>query len=461
MKPSFGSSFLHQPVPQNSTYSDLSRRWSGLTASHLEHLAQAAVTSNREADNTATHSSHTNLLQAAGESSSDHKKGRTCQDAIDVEDETNGADNETQGFSILHSPVLLSSKQQKSKIANELQHDAERSSSPDLAIRVQSSSWEIGKKTADAMRGYLIVREKLKSTESEIQALEASVAKNQKVMDGMSARFLEIGRDTTLGGTEKLQIFDEIKASKQNYERVITQLKRKLADLSRSYDANKIESVRLEREVSSLYRQRKSIVRGFRDPFESWRGPLHTGHRMGGNRMVCAIQGRQYGMSRSLSKSLYPRSTMKYGPSPSLSSSNRKVVLGTRLSHAGTVNTHLSYPVYCLRFDRTGRYFITGADDYLIKVFHLGAGQSCRTKNDLDGSRLLRCNYGANLRGAVLVTSLRGHAGVINDIDVSSDNCFLATASVDGDVRIWGLKDGCPVAILRGHAGGANMVGSF
>jgi WD40 repeat protein len=60
----------------------------------------------------------------------------------------------------------------------------------------------------------------------------------------------------------------------------------------------------------------------------------------------------------------------------------------------------------------------------------------------------------------VLVCSLGGHAGVINDINVSSDNCFLATASVDGDVRIWGLKDGCPIAILRGHKGGANMVSS-
>ncbi|OEU18484.1 WD40 repeat-like protein, partial [Fragilariopsis cylindrus CCMP1102] len=94
----------------------------------------------------------------------------------------------------------------------------------------------------------------------------------------------------------------------------------------------------------------------------------------------------------------------------------------------------MNYPVYCLRFDRTGRYFITGADDFLLKVFYLGAGQS------------------------FLVCTLRGHAGVINDIDVSWDNCFLATASDDGDVRVWGLKTGCPIAILRGHKGGANMV---
>lgn len=35
---------------------------------------------------------------------------------------------------------------------------------------------------------------------------------------------------------------------------------------------------------------------------------------------------------------------------------------------------------------------------------------------------------------------------------------MIATASDDGDVRVWGMTDGCPIAILRGHTGGANMV---
>ena len=47
---------------------------------------------------------------------------------------------------------------------------------------------------------------------------------------------------------------------------------------------------------------------------------------------------------------------------------------------------------------------------------------------------------------------------MINDIEVSPDNAFLATASADGDCRVWGLKDGCPIAILRGHKDGANTV---
>ena len=47
---------------------------------------------------------------------------------------------------------------------------------------------------------------------------------------------------------------------------------------------------------------------------------------------------------------------------------------------------------------------------------------------------------------------------MIADIDISVDNALVATASEDGDVRVWGLTNGCPVAILRGHHGGANMV---
>ena len=127
-------------------------------------------------------------------------------------------------------------------------------------------------------------------------------------------------------------------------------------------------------------------------------------------------------------------------------------ILKSRFSHAVTINCHLVYPIYCLKFDKTGKYFITGSDDQLVKLFHLGAGPK-------NGERPAgkRFSYGANMRGAVLCCTLRGHAGVVTDIDVSSDNALLATASADGDVRVWGLRDGCPVAILRGHKE-ANMV---
>ncbi|KAL9187228.1 hypothetical protein ACHAXT_001331 [Thalassiosira profunda] len=156
-----------------------------------------------------------------------------------------------------------------------------------------------------------------------------------------------------------------------------------------------------------------------------------------------------------------------HGSSPAQS---QLAVLRSRLSHAVTISAHLIYPVYCLKFDKSGRYFLTGADDQVVKLFCLGVGprkggparaashsgsSAMMGANDNAGSSAFNCH--ANARGAVLVTTLRGHAGVVSDMDVSADNALVATASMDGDVRLWGLRDGIPVAILRGH-GEANMV---
>lgn len=465
-KPSFGASFAQQPLPQNATYSDMKRRWTGLSPTHLENLAQAVAASNNEADITARKSTHTNLLHAAGESTTTEravtKHGRTLNDAIDI-----GGDGECKEsgkiipFSILHSPVLLSSnhcQEEKEAATDETMFDAQRSTSPPLSMDVKSSYWEAGKKTAETMREYLSVREQVRSTESEMKTLKNSLAKQEETVNDLSAKFLQVGKDSSIDGTAKLDMFDQIQDGKQNCERVINQLQRKINELTMNHKKNTREYERLEGEVQFWEAKRKSVVKDFRDPFGSWRGPLHNGHRRGGNGILHSVLSRQQGMFKSRLNSFPSRSLITNGPTMTHFATNKKTLFCSRLSHVATINTHLSYPVYCLRFDRTGRYFVTGADDYLIKVFYLGAGQSCLRKNEVNGSRLLRCNYGANMRGAVLVCSLRGHAGVINDIDVSSDNCFLATASVDGDVRIWGLKDGSPVAILRGHKGGANMV---
>ena len=143
-----------------------------------------------------------------------------------------------------------------------------------------------------------------------------------------------------------------------------------------------------------------------------------------------------------------------FGSRPSSAYCLTREVLAHRLCHSITINAHLFYPVYCLRFDKSGQYFVSGADDNMVKLFYLGGASPSARNNGKVSFR-----YGGNaVRGAILVCTLRGHTGVIADIDVSADNALLATASEDGDCRIWGLKDGCPVAILRGHTGGANMV---
>lgn len=87
---------------------------------------------------------------------------------------------------------------------------------------------------------------------------------------------------------------------------------------------------------------------------------------------------------------------------------------------------HLS-AVYCVLFDRTGKYIITGADDLLVKLW-----------SAIDG-RLL-CTF-------------RGASAEITDIAVNLENTLLAAGSLDHIVRVWDLQTASPVAVLCGHTG--------
>ncbi|KAK2154938.1 hypothetical protein LSH36_253g03021 [Paralvinella palmiformis] len=87
---------------------------------------------------------------------------------------------------------------------------------------------------------------------------------------------------------------------------------------------------------------------------------------------------------------------------------------------------HLS-AVYCLCFDRTGEYFITGADDHLIKIWSALSGR--------------------------LLGTLRGHSAEITDMAVNYENTLLASGSCDKFVRVWCLRSLAPVAVLHGHSG--------
>ena len=474
-------------TPIHATYSDVRRRWSGVPPRHLETVARAVATTNAATTTTMAASGPRNLLEAVHEttttssSSGSREKGttggRTVQDAIAVDEtgpatssssssndhsETATSDATGNIFSILQSPSLLVTSAQAGTNATAESSsnniiDAEQATISGPTLLARSSFVEMGQATATTMRKLLETRELLQSTQSEINVLNASITSQAATVEALNEKYRRLA-ETGADMTSMLEVSDEVKSGKQECERVTAQLQRKLVDLTSKLQSEQDELMKLEKQVKSLDRKRKTVVRGSLDPYWSWPGILAPNSRIGANSTLHTILGRQQGLSRPRKTTMPPRSSILHGPTESHFMATRKALLSTRLSHAATINTHLGYPVYCLRFDRTGRYFISGADDYLIKVFHMGSGKSCNNKDPNDASRLLRCNYGANLRGAVLVCSLRGHAGVINDIDVSSDNAFLATASVDGDVRVWGLKDGCPVAILRGHKGGANMV---
>ncbi|XP_044761682.1 bromodomain and WD repeat-containing protein 1 [Coccinella septempunctata] len=85
---------------------------------------------------------------------------------------------------------------------------------------------------------------------------------------------------------------------------------------------------------------------------------------------------------------------------------------------------HLS-AVYCLVFDSTGKYILTGADDLLVKLWCAITGR--------------------------LLKTFRGAQYEISDISVNVENTLLAAGSLDHILRVWSLQTGAPVAVLTGH----------
>jgi hypothetical protein len=227
---------------------------------------------------------------------------------------------------------------------------------------------------------------------------------------------------------------DEIDGRQLDVLRVIPQLQLKLKDLLAAH--SKVQTdLNIAAIISKfLFRQSNSVRAKYCDPFEG-----NQGSSLPVSFLTCTVKGGTV-LSRLIAKNHCG------GGSWRQSIPTRRPFGMTPSSNTISLNR--------IAFDKSGRYFMTGADDHLVRLFHLGSTISSVSR----GSGRPKCNMLGNGRGAVLVCTLRGHAGVINDISVSTDNSMLATASDDGDVRVWGLLNGSPIAILRGHTGGANMV---
>lgn len=83
--------------------------------------------------------------------------------------------------------------------------------------------------------------------------------------------------------------------------------------------------------------------------------------------------------------------------------------------------------VYCVLFERSGKYILTGADDYLVKLWSATDGR--------------------------LLATFRGASSEITDIAVNIDNTLMAAGSLDRILRVWDLQSTAPVAVLTGHTG--------
>ncbi|KAL7753018.1 hypothetical protein RI367_001469 [Sorochytrium milnesiophthora] len=95
------------------------------------------------------------------------------------------------------------------------------------------------------------------------------------------------------------------------------------------------------------------------------------------------------------------------------------------LSFEGEIFRVAGFNVPCVNvtFDKTGQYLFTGSDDAHIKMW------------DLSTTWLMR--------------NLRGHQGLITFLTINPENTMLASGANDGSIRVWRIRDGFPVAVLR------------
>lgn len=144
------------------------------------------------------------------------------------------------------------------------------------------------------------------------------------------------------------------------------------------------------------------------------------------NNVSSWLNTRSLGLS-SFNHSLGSGLSKSIGPSSNKTSVN----ILTNYNVLWTISGHLLNPAYCAVFDRTGEFVISGADDFLVKVW--------------------------NIRKGLLVHTLKGHQGYIALIEVSLDNSVIASACTLGIIRLWSLKTGLCLKSLD-HGGSINWI---
>lgn len=374
--------------------------------------------------------------------------------------------------STLQKPVLLAWNKESTSQAPQL--DTNRSDMSSFVSATNKVRLTIGtdfnrmqQLYSQSFKRYLQIREKIDDEKRTIMQIKCSLAYQNRAKSITEKEIESILATTTASAYHNDSEF-EAQQKKSNLlaqqmleiDRVIAQLTRKFSDLMQKHETESIQELNMSKSIVNMLRKEYiSMKQAYRDPnrdsfvgfHDDWRLHIANGSKCVMNHVI----SQQYGVNVNYGQRGPLRKNIGGSITKRALAQRYKRFFCQRISHVVTINAHLFYPVYCLRFDRTGKFFITGSDDNIVKLFRLGT-VGCNTKVK-QGTESFQGTF-SDQRGAVLVCTLRGHASVITDIDVSSDNSLLATASEDGDVRIWGMTNGCPVAILRGHEGGANMV---
>ena len=183
--------------------------------------------------------------------------------------------------------------------------------------------------------------------------------------------------------------------------------KKELVSVVLTIDKNITNEKKLLSEISRLVNELSSI------------GCLSSGMDRGCvDSGMCFINNRMLGLTKwTTGQILGPGLAMKQ----SAERMRRKMMYNYRL--LWTVSGHALNPAYCTIIDGSGRFAITGADDYLVKVW--------------------------NIENGTLALTCRGHNGFISIIALSPDNSLLASACTLGVIRIWRLRDGCCIQVLK------------
>ena len=458
---------------RNANYTDLSRRWNDMSNRQLESLvatsrsATTAVINSREGK--------ASVLDSA------YEREKTSNNTVGSAAMRNVLENRVAHQqnvmvpSILQRPVLLQRLEDTSSgngtngspsnltLAEE-KKDASVPTQTRTKMAVGSDFKRVECLAAQASKRYLTIHSKFQEEEKTMRQIHRSLAYQKRVQKGIENEVSMLltkhcaSADPENADNQQSQS-NELAQKKLENERIIAQLGRRLEEIVSIHTLHTKTELNWAKSVAETFRrERIAMGRAYIDPTKNPMSCFHNDWKLHGrkaNSIINHVVGRSYGVAlKGKRGSLRKRIGMNFSEE-SIMQRNKMFFL-RRLSHCITINSHLFCPVYCLRFDRTGRYFVTGADDNLVKLFRLGSAfKADAAEKQKYNSLNPEFSY---QRGAILVCTLRGHAGVITDIDVSSDNALLATASEDGDVRVWGMSDGCPVAILRGHEGGANMV---
>ncbi len=374
------------------TYQDMKRTWSSCPTNQLQHLLQSHQSATTALDRAVQTAAEPNHVQASTETlqqalhKPDEQGGRTLQDAIVLDSNDGGTEKNSSAaevVSALQAPVLFVSDDTGSTAEKGTAAAAAAASTTTVAVPMRSCVTEYSRNAATAMRHYLDTRTKCQEEETRIRSLQRSLELQRTTIATLQQDQSELlpaqqnGENDDLALTMQLA---EIKTTLQNCERVIAQLELQLPVLQRTHQAT-AQEVAAAREASTrAFAKTKLALQNYRDPVC---GPQLPAAAAAGlflnNRILLNVSHqRELGIDRSLGRGM-PRAMGRIRPAGA-TLENRKALLHNRFSYAATINAHLSYPVYCLRFDRTGRYFISGADDYLVKVFCMGGSVDLKKK---------------------------------------------------------------------------------